>query len=119
MLEEAPPRGFGERLLALGRFLRLAPLPPAELSRLARVSRERDWPAGARLAAVGHSVRAVQFLISGRVVLSHAGTDFLTLEAPETVGLLPLAGAIPFNFEVRALDPVASVEVDAALLAEL
>jgi CRP-like cAMP-binding protein len=119
MLEEAPPRGFGERLLALGRFLRLAPLTPAELSRLARVSRERAWPAGARLAAVGQVVRAVQFMVAGRVALSHGGTDFLTLEAPETVGLLPLAGAIPFNFEVRALEPIQSVEVDADILAEL
>jgi CRP-like cAMP-binding protein len=119
MHEEAPPRGFGERLLALGRFLRLTPLTPAELSRLARVSRERAWPTGARLATVGQVVRAVQFMVAGRVALSHDGTDFLTLEAPETVGLLPLAGAIPFDFEVRALEPIQSVEVDADMLAEL
>jgi CRP-like cAMP-binding protein len=119
MLEEAPPRGFGERLLALGRFLRLAPLPPRELSRLARLSREREWPAGARLAAVGQVVRAVQFVIAGKVALSHQGVDFLTLEAPEIVGLLPLAGAIPFNFEVRATEPIHSVEVDADILTEL
>jgi CRP-like cAMP-binding protein len=119
MLEEAPPRGLGERLLALGRFMRLAPLPARELSRLARLAREREVPAGDRLAALGETVRVVQFVASGKVTLSRGGGDFLTVEAPNTIGLLPLAAGMPFPFDARATEPVHLLEVDADVLADL
>jgi hypothetical protein len=119
VLEEAPPRGLGERLLALGRFLRLAPLPPRELARLARLSRERDLPSGESLATQGAPVRFVQFVATGKVALSRDGIDFLVIEAPDTVGLLPLAAATPFPYGARALEPVHIVDVAADLVREL
>jgi CRP-like cAMP-binding protein len=119
LLEQDPPRGLGERLVALGRFLRLAPLPIAELTRLARLARERTLRPGERLAVQGQPVRVVHFLISGSVAMTNQGREILTLEAPETVGLLPLAAATTFPYEAHALTPGHSIEVPAALVAEV
>jgi CRP-like cAMP-binding protein len=110
---------MGERLLALGLFIRPAALPARELSRLARLSREREMAAGAQLAVLGQPVRVVHFVVSGKMALSRDGVDFLVPDAPHTVGFLPLAAGIPFPFDARALEPLHSLEVDAEVLAEL
>src|SRR5438034_8299029 len=73
MLEQAQPRGLGERLLALRSFPLLASLPSAELGLLARRSRERDYRAGETLAVEGEPVDTIHLLVSGRAALLRAG----------------------------------------------
>jgi CRP-like cAMP-binding protein len=119
MLESAPPRGLGERLLALRSFSLLALLPPSELALVARLSRERDFRAGQQLAVEGEPVQAVQLLISGRATLSRAGVPLQTAGAFDTVGLLPIAAAVPHPFAAVALEPIQALEMEAGLAAEV
>lgn len=119
MLELSPPRGLGERLLALRRLPLLSMLPAAELAQLARLSRDRDFPAGAALAVEGRPVRAGQLFVSGRVDLWRAARLVRAGQPFEVLDLPAVAARLPHPFTVRAAEPVHTLEVDAGLLAEV
>lgn len=119
MLELSPPRGLGERLLALRRVPLLAALQAAELTQLARVSRERDFPAGAELAIEGQPVRAARLVVSGRVDLWRGACLVRPSQPFEVLDLPALAARLPHTFTVRAAEPVHTLEVDAGLVAEV
>jgi CRP-like cAMP-binding protein len=119
MLEDAPPRGLGERLLSLRAFSLLAPLPASELALVARLSSERDFQAGQILATEGEPVRAVQLLVSGSAAVSRAGEVIETACAFDTVGLLPVAAGMNHLSTVVAVEPIHALEVDAELVDEV
>jgi len=119
VLELSPPRGLGERLLALRSLPMLAILPAAELTQLARLSRDRDFPAGAVLAVEDRPVRATQIFVSGRVDLWRAGQLVRAGQALEVLDLPAVAARLPHPFTARAAEAVHTLEVDASLVAEV
>jgi CRP-like cAMP-binding protein len=119
MLESAPPRGLGERLLALRSCPPLAALPPMELAWLARGARERDFPAGETLAVQGHPPDVVLLVLSGQLQLTHAGRPLREAEAFEALGLLPLAARVPHPFGATALSAIHALEIDADAVGEV
>jgi CRP-like cAMP-binding protein len=119
VLELSPPRGLGERLLALRGFPLLSGLPPADLAHLARLSRDHDFSAGAALAIEGQPVRAAQLVVSGRVDLWRANELVRRAGPFEVVGLPAIAAGVPQPFTARAAEPVHALEVDAGLVADV
>ena len=119
MLESAPPRGLGERLMALRNCPALASLPPPELAWLARSARERDFQPGETLAMQGHPADAVLLLLSGQIQLTHAGRPLREAEPFEALGLLPLAARIPHPFGATALSAIHALEIDADAVGEV
>jgi len=119
VLELSPPRGLGERLLALRRLPLLSRLPAGELTQLARLSRDRDFPPGAELAVEGRPVRAAQIFVSGRVDLWRAARLVRAGQPFEVLDLPAVAARLPHPFTVRAAEPVHTLEVDAGLVAEV
>ncbi|HEY8926538.1 MAG TPA: hypothetical protein VIU64_19280 [Polyangia bacterium] len=119
MLELSPPRGLGERLLALRRLPLLSVLPPAELTQLARLSRDRDFPGGAELAVENRPVRTVQIFVSGSVDLWRGARLVRSGQSFEVLDLPAVAARLPHPFTVRAAQPVHTLEIDAGLVADV
>jgi len=119
VLELSPPRGLGERLLALHRFPLFSVLPPAELTQLARLSRDRELAAGAELASEGRPVSAAHLVLSGRVDLWRAGRLVRACQPFEIAELPTLAAGLSSPFTLRAAESIHALEIEAGPLVEV
>ena len=100
-------------------FSLLSSLSAGDLAQVARLSRDRDFPAGAVLAIEDQPVRAAQVVISGRVDLWRAGALVRACQPFDVIELPAIAAGLPHPFTVRAAEPVHTLEIDAGLVAEV
>ena|SRR5438046_3024135 len=101
----------------------LRSLPAEGLERLARMARQREFPAGALLMRQGDPSESIHFIVRGlvrveRAVAGHPGPLLLAeLGAGETVGERGVLYCEPRSATVTALEDTETIELDTSALA--
>src|SRR5438552_5194710 len=101
----------------------LRALPPTGLERLARMARQREFPAGAVLMRQGDPSESIHFIVRGlvrveRALAGHAAPlPLAELGAGETVGERGVLYCEPRSATVTALQDTETIELDTSALA--
>jgi CRP-like cAMP-binding protein len=107
------------RVRLLRSFPLLEPLGAGELARLAEVSVDARYPAGALLVEEVTGVESLHFVVEGRGTLEHQGRPWRSFAAPDTLGLNSLLAGRRDARRARAETTVRTLQVGATAFLDL